>query len=391
MKNNIIIIFILLKSIFILKNWVKPTTKKVIVYDFNLSNFLFKYLDKTKIFVLHNRIDSKLDINFYILLKLFFLVKFSHSEYKKLLIKYINPKFIVTFIDNNPGYYNLKKDFPKIKIIIIQSALRYGTVDFDKKLKNLKKNNKVDYTFVMNSRAATIYKNFLTSTFIKIGSFRSNYYKILKCNKKKYDFLYIAKGAQMFRSKKIKLFETFDFEDYFGKEKILLKNLLIFLKSKNIKLSLLGQSNKKNDKLFYDNLLGESNYNYIENYNGRPTYEILDSANIVAGVSSTLLFESLSRMNKTIFFSSIRREDFFGSNDFHNICNLPKKGKFWTDSYAVNEIKRIFDFLQKIDTDSWKNLVINNRYNKGMIYCNNNKKILKYFKKWNFPIISNTF
>jgi hypothetical protein len=70
---------------------------------------------------------------------------------------------------------------------------------------------------------------------------------------------------------------------------------------------------------------------------------------------------------------------------------LPKKGKFWTDSYAVNEIKRIFDFLQKIDTDSWKNLVINNRYNKGMIYCNNNKKILKYFKKWNFPIISNTF
>ena len=391
MENKYIFFFYLvIKNIFIPENWIKPKNKDIIIYDCHLANFLLKYINKKNTFIFHNRMGNKncdinctLNLNFYLIFKLLKNGKLNLKNYKVELIKSINPKFIFTLIDNNSAFYHLKKKIPEAKTIIIQTALRYGTVDFKKV--NPKDKGCVDHTFVLNIKQKNIYSKYFKSKFREIGSIRSNS-ELKKKLIKDIDFLYIAKNASMFEKKKIRLAYDFDFSDYFKKEVTLLKNLSKFLKKKNIKINLLAQANNPKDKIYYDKILGSQNYNYITNYTDRSTLEIVDRSKIICGVASTLLFESLSRLNKTMIFSSIRNEKLFGSNDFHLLCNLKKRGKFWSNDCTVNEIKRLFNFVNQLDEQNWARFIKNKKYDKCMKFSKNNKVLRDYLKKIKCPI-----
>ena len=339
-------------------------------------------------FVFHNRMGNKncdinctLPLNFYIIFKLICHRKFSFKNYRNELFHSIKPKFIFTLIDNNFAFYNLKKYIPEAKTVIIQTALRYGTIDFKKT--NPKDKAFVDYTFVLNITQKKVYSKYFRSKFIEIGSIRSNSEKNTKF-KKDIDFLYIAKDASMYEKKFIRLAYDFPFSDYFEKETFLLKNLVKFLNKKNIRISLLAQANNPKDKEFYDKLLGSENYNYLTNYKNRPTMSIVDKSKIVCGVASTLLFESLSRLNKTIIFS-IRDKKLFSSNDFHNLCDIKKKGKFWSNKYSYDEVKRLYNFVNQLKEEKWTNYIKAKKYDKCIMYSKKNKAFTNYLKKINCP------
>ena len=77
--------------------------------------------------------------------------------YTEAYIQVVLPKVVITFIDNNSGFYEISKSFPDIKTIFIQNGMRsmeafYGIV---------KSNNyHVDYMLVHGSAIGKYYHNY---------------------------------------------------------------------------------------------------------------------------------------------------------------------------------------------------------------------------------------
>ena len=80
--------------------------KKFLIFDAEESNHLFNYLKKNETEILNTRKEI---INFWILLKCFFNFKLSYKYYLIFYIKTIKPKIIITLIDNNLFFYEIKK------------------------------------------------------------------------------------------------------------------------------------------------------------------------------------------------------------------------------------------------------------------------------------------
>ena len=74
------------------------------------------------------------------------------------------------------------------------------------------------------------------------------------------------------------------------------------LKEKNEKINILAKSIDitKNTLNFYNDLVGENNFNLIDRTGY--SYEIIDKSEIIIGTTSTLLYEALSRGKKQLFF-----------------------------------------------------------------------------------------
>ena len=102
-------------------------------------------------------------------------------------------------------------------------------------------------------------------------------------------------------------------------------------------------------------------------------------------VDSTLGYESISRGNKTAFFS-VRN---FKNNNLNNcsFCwpkKISKKGFFWTNSYSLKEINRIILNIENVSKKNWNKIYIKNMKD-IIIYDKNNKNFTKIMKKISIP------
>ena len=121
MKKIVNILISIIISIFNLDNWKKPKKKEIIIYDRARTEIIEKYLRKKDYAILDVRYKFNFSINFYIIFKIILQSKFNAKAYKNEIIKEISPNFIISMIDNNFGFYILKKEFPHIKFILIHS------------------------------------------------------------------------------------------------------------------------------------------------------------------------------------------------------------------------------------------------------------------------------
>ena len=97
-----------------------PRSNKILIYDAENSDFIIKFFKKEQCAILHTRFEQ---INILVLfVSIFkFQKKKLSTKYVYTYIKLVNPKVIITFIDNRLSFYELKKHFNNIKIICIQN------------------------------------------------------------------------------------------------------------------------------------------------------------------------------------------------------------------------------------------------------------------------------
>ena len=101
----------------------KPKKKKFLIYDISGSSEILKYLPKNDTFVLSVR-GEVINLRIFLLSILKFKFKWKFSQYLVFFIEKVNPNIIITFIDNNPEFYKLKKFFQDKKTIFIQNGIR---------------------------------------------------------------------------------------------------------------------------------------------------------------------------------------------------------------------------------------------------------------------------
>jgi len=206
----------------------------------------------------------------------------------------------------------------------------------------------------------------LNARIFSIGSFRSNSFKIYN-KKKSFDILYIStfRIPSQVKSEIGKLsWEQFD------KAQIdLVKLLFNYCKKNKLRFHIYGKADPNNfnfqtiQKDYFKKILRneDKGWTYLENLDNsyksvKRTYKIIDSAQIVVGTDSTLLYEALSRGNRVAFFN--HRSELKGLESRKYAWPLVKsqKGPFWTNELNQNSCQKLIDKVLSYNKKQWKRI-----------------------------------
>jgi len=276
-------------------------------------------------------------------------------------IKWLNPKFIISFTDYDYFFFTLKKYFPDKKIIIFQGSYRsHGTLDNQiKSLSKLNRLNKrkltIDYFFIYGKILKIYYQKLINTKFISIGSVRNNFIvKKFKKNKKSLVIIsHFTKSLDIYTTKYYKLIKT-------------LKLIEKYCKINNLELVVFGRAAPKfqNEEInFYRETFDEGLFKYYPSQNKsspRKTsnhYENSEKYSFFVNFTSTLGYELATKEKRVAFvYGSLIRE----SNKqlrFGYPQKIGRNGKFWTDSLNEKEIFRILNFVINVDKKIWRKLI----------------------------------
>ena len=71
---------------------------------------------------------------------------------------------------------------------------------------------------------------------------------------------------------------------------------------KKISLQVLGATNFSEEKIFYNKIFGTKMNKFINRYEKRNAYKIVDQAKVIVNMNSTLGYEAIARGNNVAFF-----------------------------------------------------------------------------------------
>ena len=343
-----------LKLIFFSKKiFLPPNKSDILIYDINSLHLIQKYFIKFTNETLAVRAE---ELNMFILLK--YLKNFFKKDhnYKDEFINFVQPKIIISSIDNDIGIYKIKKKHKEIKIIVIQNGWRDCT-DIFYILKKYRYVNKLsaDYILTFADIISKEYRKYIQANYLSIGSIKSNEIEITP-DYNSNTISYISQwGSKAFC------------EDFVSKTVVNFLKKYALSRNKNFKIIL---RNNFNDKLinreinYFSSILG---YRIKEgkDFDRVNQYVSCDKSDIVVGVDSSLCYESLGRGNKTAIFSI--RDEVLRQNGYHNY-GLSKKdygfpggfsfgwpriykdsGFFWTNKLDETIFTKILDDLFSID------------------------------------------
>lgn len=374
-----------------------PPKKKILVYDIVNFKYFQKFLKNKNYHILYVRKEI-----FNLPIMLTTLIKHGiedlNYKYKLEYIKYVNPKYIITMIDNDTDFLAYK--FDNIKKIAIQNAYRrtaFPDIFSGVRYSNKKRYN-LDYIFCFNKSIAKIYKNSFGCKTIVIGSLKNNTYK--KKKKSKHSIGYVSQyritasdGGSVFpyhefkKNFKLTNFSRKNYKDYkdanefFEDDKRILNYILKYLNNKKIKLHILGvmKHSQKKEYLYYKKICPDFKFKFIKNNLYDKSYKLLDNYQNIIGIDSTMLYEAFARNIKVGFFS-VRKSPFINHKVYFGYpFNTKPKGACWTYERKFKEVKRILDYLLKSKYSDYnkdmEDYILNLTY-----YDENNLKFSKELK-----------
>jgi len=340
------------------KEWLIPAACDVLILDRNGSEALLPYFQRFKTNIVAVRGES---INMYCLACSFLDVEFWKGKplkaYLDTYIKLTTPKLCVTFIDNNPLYYSISARFPDLKTLIWQNGVRDEWLP----VKAGASEYMVDFMLVFNRHIGEIYSRHIKGEVVCAGSLKNNHVEkertILK-DSVLFISTYIPKPAGdapllVYDDGHKVYWSEFTYPD---------RLVLGFLKDwcvVNGKRLIVGGrvlGDTMQERAFYEGLLHGCDWEYAERSEIYSTYKLIDAADIVATIDSTMGYEALSRGKKTGFFSSrgvsIKRND----RSFGWPAELSKNGPFWSDDQDEMQFCRVMNFLNEVSLEEWESI-----------------------------------
>lgn len=275
---------------------------KYIAERFGKLNYVECDLDKINIFFILRYIFSIKTI--FLLINNSFIVFYFYCH-----VKYYNPKIVVTFYDNDLRFYCLKKYFQFTYFVSIQNGSRgffysfFGTPNLRKISK--KKKLSCDFLFVHNNAIKDEYAKYIHTKIISCGSFYNN--KFIKRATIKSGIGYISQWRYSMKDNNYIFHhgkKTIRFFEYLNDEAIILPLLFRISREKGTQLKIIGCSdnNSEDEKNYYLKKYPSINFKFIPKNLTKlyQNYNEIDKCSLVVSIRSTLGYESLSRLNKTV-------------------------------------------------------------------------------------------
>jgi surface carbohydrate biosynthesis protein len=362
-----------------------PPKKNTIVLDLDSSNNFLKLFKKNKSVFLNTRYKE-----LYLLILIYSVFKYFFNSKKTLLqhyiincIKYVDPKNILTFTDNNLFFLNLKKIFNQKKLIIFQYAwlTRLTFDDMYLKKENIIKKYNVDYTCIWGENSKNFYNQFIDTKYLITGSIKNNFFQY-KNQLDKNSIIFISQFRMHFDyDKKNKTYKKDIFKDN------VLKNILNYCLKKNYKLKILGCAieNSLYEENYFNFLLGKKNFIFLKRNNPLCSYEYSLRYKYFITFCSSLGYELMS-VGKRVAFLPWKSEFFIKNNkvQFNQsfYSSRYKVGPMWSNLSFKKEIYRILNYIINTKNNRWKKIQ-KKLINPIIVYDKNNNQVKKLFKKLN--------
>ncbi len=370
-------------------SFTSPKKKEIVILDDVGSDNIIPLVKKYDFLILPVRKDRIKEINLsFPMLKLmvskFFITKLKNN-YLTSIIQLIDPKLVVTFIDNSIEYYDAAKFFNKKKnFLAIQNASRVNTLH-DNHQKPEMRNRIFHQEYAhFGDHEKKIYKRNKVVKFFKVGSLRMsyavNYFKKnkIKINKNKFDICLVSDNAWGFD----KLFNIPGLEDSWGK---VYEYTLRYCKKNNKKLAFVSEVNyankskynlreKEREKKFYKKYLSKYKYKLIPRYAKKyTTYKYVFESKIVIAVITSVLTEALAANKKILAcnFTGVKHFDLPAKESSIQDCSYEEFEKKLNKILNLST-KKYHSLLGKnknylIDINSYNNNtygILKNRINK---------------------------
>jgi surface carbohydrate biosynthesis protein len=205
------------------------------------------------------------------------------------------------------------------------------------------------------------YSKYIQGKSISIGSFKNNMINSYPQNIKSKTILYISqfreknKNTNVFISSSSLQIST---EEFFSTEFYLLPKLYTFCKINGFRLQICGCSNSQSNHeiSYYNNVFHDSDWDYFSKENIFDSYKLIDIADYVVTIDSTLGYEAFARGKKVAFFTCRGNYLKIQGADFGWPLNITKKGEFWTNEINDFEINRVLNFVTNVQSNIWESL-----------------------------------
>ena len=344
------------------KEWQLPKKSDVLIYDNCGAELIAPYLTKYNVTTMAVRGES---INVPCLLRAAITLNFWKvwkynpiTLYTDAFIHAVSPKVVITFIDNNTNFYRISKRFPILKTIFLQNGTRFADGDvFDGLIK--KDNYYVDYMLVAGKAIGRHYLRYLSGQTVPIGSLKNN--AVSNLNGIVGDGVLFISQWEIVPEDGAALYIEHDgtpvyLDQLFAAEIKILKFLDKWCAENNKQFKISGRETHKNgpEKEYYAHSLKEGEYEYIPRTGSHSSYKLIDAAEIVVSIDSTLGYESIGRGKKTAFFSCRKVNPKKNYYTFGWPAVLPNNGPFWTNHQDETQFQRIMDYLNTVSDENWK-------------------------------------
>jgi len=244
------------------------------------------------------------------------------------IIKSINPKIIITMIDNQVKLYNISLRLPTIACIQIQNALRTNW--------ELKRNKiKPVYYYALGNDTIRKFKkiqpNQAPFKFKSAGSLRLSIAKTLDCFnsvKLKYDILYISQLSDNIINNKN--------GDFFLPQKKLMKSFSLYVKQycNDKKIGILLRTNSELENEVFKLYFKKEDIINRDTSDPLISFSYLKSSRLVIGWFSTLLFEAASMGVKILRIDYSENKNTFNDYEKFVLFN-PSNGELF---YTLNKL-----------------------------------------------------
>lgn len=305
--------------------------KKNIIFDQNTGLNLIKFLNlNKKNFFFFKIFPEALYLSLGIIIN-FIKLLFDYSKYKNInklgflnfiylisFFKTINPKIILTYLDNSLIVSTIAYNFPNIRIITIQNGVRPKFL-----LDNFKLFLDHYYSYSKSEKKLLLENNSKFRKLIPIGSIASKYYYAKYKNKKKeFDLCLVCQLPGAIDQIDITPKYNQKFQNqlkYRVKKSIDRMNLYLsrYCREKNLKIAICLRDKNQTLNLAYQNLFSKNCKIFEMNskkINAGKTYEIMAKSRLIVGFNTTCIRESWG-LNKAIYI------DYTGTGLFNEINN----------------------------------------------------------------------
>ncbi len=332
-----------------------PKKANALLYFVTGSEVIKPYFAKNELQILDLR---EHEVNISVALLCIFDRDLSAQNYAVRYIKIVEPKLIVTFIDNFPAFFQLKKQFPKIQTMLIQNGIRSERGDlFGKLLEELQlEGNHVDHMFVFGSAVGLIYNKYISGNIIPIGSFKNNLVK--RDGTKSRSIAYISTYRPGISGEFIVPDSAPDNPVTYEQITVRRETTIIFVaeycRANNLELIIVGKDEDfVAENLYYQKLLKDYSWTLKPRQSAMNSYGVIDNSEIVVFTSSTLGYEALARGIKTAALLIDAKLLDADALKFGWPVKVNDDGKFWTHQFDEKRFGEILDYLLTVSDADW--------------------------------------
>jgi surface carbohydrate biosynthesis protein len=341
--------------------------KDILIFDARASDFLSIYFETNQFSFFYTRKEKFEIISF-----IFTLFKNGYKNFGRNYffnyLKIYKPKFVLSMWVLNNNLFFVKKNFPKIKVIIIQS---FRLTSYDLKMLSNCPSNSVDIFFTFRKFDEVKFKKiFNMSSFITIGSIKNNHYYKEENQKKSFLFFSEYKIGRL----------TYE-------EKTILKILNKYCKINKLKFDI--QLRYKSIPKNYIKLIKQNKINnhdqFLTRDNFSSAYVNSNKYKILVLTNSTLCDEFISNFKKVVVLNSCMD---FDDAKYDRVNHKSKKfqlenpmfkemlPKNFSWSLTLNEkiVLKVIDKVVMCDELKWQKHI--NGYGSRFLYDHDNKIFL---------------